>query len=149
MIKRVLILSFLILSNIGLAQKVRKFGAGVSIGVPTGISLNYFLNPKISIDALLSYDFDEYFNIRADFLMHKANLFTLDEYFIDIYYGAGLRMKDKKNQDFLFGPRAVAGIGHYWKSIPLEVFVEAAGVFSIFEETDFDFEAALITRWYF
>ncbi len=147
--KKFIILSFILVSNIGLAEKIRKFGAGVSLGVPTGISLNYFLNQSWSVDGMLSYDFDEFFNIRADLLRHKRNLFTIDEYFIDIYYGAGLRMKDKENQDFLFGPRAVVGIGHFWKSIPLEVFVEAAGVFSIIEETDFDFEAALIARWYF
>ncbi len=147
--KKFLILSLIFISSVGFSEKTRKFGVGVSLGVPTGISLNYFLDDTTSVDAMFSYDFEDFFNIRADFLKHKKNLFTIDEYFIDIYYGAGVRMKDKEDEVFLFGPRVVAGIGHYWKSIPLEIFIEAAGVFSILEKTDFDFESALIARWYF
>ncbi len=151
--KNLIITLCLFISLNSSAEFMRKFGLGVSIGVPTGISANYFLNPHTSIDALISYDFDDFYNLRVDYLKHKRNIFTIDDYFFDAYYGLGLRMKgDKENpkdEDFLFGPRAVAGVGHFWKSFPLEVFVEVAGVFSIWEETDFDFEAALITRWYF
>ncbi len=150
--KKFILSIFLFLSITSYAEHIRKFGLGIGVGVPTGISANYFLNPYTSIDAFLSYDFDGFYNIRMDYLKHKRNLFTIDDYFFDIYYGLGLRAKgdeDSKDEDFLFGPRGVIGVGHFWKSLPLEIFIEGAGVFSIWEETDFDVEAALIARWYF
>jgi len=110
------------------------FGVGIIVGEPTGLSAKLYLDNDTAIDgAVGSAVVTGGLQAHADYLFHPWILTDEDAFVLPAYLGPGLRLLAADNgrgqaKDFHIGLRACAGIMFDFKSIPLDVFVEVAGV---------------------
>lgn len=109
-------------------------GLGLIIGEPTGISGKLYLQDDQAIQAALGFTFvTGGFHAHADYVFHPWILEERDAFTLPAYVGPGVRVLQHKggrdaDDDFRIGPRAVAGLLFDFKEIPLDVFVEVAGI---------------------
>lgn len=139
----------------------QQFGLGVIIGSPTGISANYLLSDENSIAAALAFDDDDT-HLHIDYLWRFPNSLTAEKVNFGWYGGVGLKFRDhdhgdhksngdhhEHHDDGEFGPRAVAGLNHEFKKVPIEVFGEVSMVMYVIDETDMDLDFGIGGRYYF
>jgi hypothetical protein len=118
------------------AQAVEKgsLGVGLIIGEPTGISAKLYLDDDNAVQAAAGSAFvGGGLQVHADYLWHPWILEERDSFTLPAYVGPGARFiyyqQGRDGDDFsAVGARAVAGIVFDFKEIPLDVFVEVAGV---------------------
>jgi len=158
----------LVLLDIGSAQYSRagsarsepgNFGLGLILGDPTGLSLNYELGSKRSIDAALAWTLSgNRFRIHADHLWHIPNAIELKNANpLGYFYGVGGRIilsnkvNDKSNNSYsALGVRASNGLRYrFFNAVPIEVFLEVALNLNLVPATDVDADFALGARYYF
>lgn len=134
-------IAFVVAPNVARAQAVEKgvLGLGLILGEPTGISAKLYLSDDTAIDAAIGGAFvGGGLQVHADFLWHPWVLEQRDSFVLPAYVGAGMRLLDHDNGvdgDFHIGARGVAGLLFDFKDVPIDVFVEVAGVLDyIFED---------------
>ncbi|MDZ4084630.1 MAG: hypothetical protein U1E10_16935 [Bdellovibrionales bacterium] len=136
------------------------FGLGIVIGDPTGLSANYMLSAERSVDAAVAWSFGRYpgFEIHADYLWHRPNLFRIEQVSFDWHYGIGGRListdeRDASNRPVndrtYFGPRIPIGISTDFNKSTFELFSELALVMNLIPATNFDFDFGVGVRVYF
>ena len=146
------------------AQAVEKgsFGVGLVIGEPTGIAAKLYLDDDNAVQAAAGSAFvGGGLQVHADYLWHPWILEERDSFTLPAYLGPGARFiyyqEGRDDNGFVaIGARAVAGILFDFKEIPLDVFVEIAGVLEYqFGEAEEDkglglaINAGLGARYYF
>jgi hypothetical protein len=131
------------------------FGLGVIIGDPTGISGKDYLNKERAVDGALGWSSGG-FHLHGDYLIHKPNVFQIDRYPVNLYYGLGARFiswKDNRphheDDKSSFGPRAPVGLNLNFNDPAIEVFVELALVLEVIPSTDADVDFGIGGRFYF
>ncbi len=116
------------------AEEKGVFGAGLILGEPTGLSLKYYLNNDTAIDVALGGAFvGKGIQIHADYLWHPVLLEQKPSFVLPLYIGAGMRILDRNggggDEDHVrIGVRGVGGVLFEFTKIPIDVFVEVAGV---------------------
>jgi len=121
------------------AQAVEKgsVGAGIIIGEPTGVCAKMYLADDQAIQAALGLTFvSGGFQIHADYVFHPWILEEREAFTLPAYVGPGVRLMQHTagrdgDDDFRVGPRAVIGMLFDFKEIPLDVFVEIAGIVEV------------------
>jgi hypothetical protein len=109
-------------------------GAGIIIGEPTGVCAKLYLEDDRAFQAAIGATFvSGGFQAHIDYVLHPWILEEREAFILPAYVGAGLRMMQHAagrdgDSDFRIGPRAVAGLLFEFKEIPLDVFVEVAGI---------------------
>lgn len=110
-------------------------GVGIILGEPTGLSAKMFLGGRsdMAVDAAAgSAVVGGGLQAHADLLWHPWILTEEDKFVLPAYLGVGIRLLDadrgRTASDFHIGVRAVVGMAFDFKTIPLDVFVEIAGV---------------------
>lgn len=153
---RYLLLFLILILGSNLAN-AKQFGLGVILGSPTGISANYLLSDRNSIDAALAYDDDD-LHFHMDYLWRFPKSLRTQKAAFGWFAGVGLKFRDHDHDghhhhhdhdDEKFGPRAVAGVNHEFNNVPIEIFVEGAIVMYLIEETDIDLDFGIGARYYF
>ncbi len=127
-----------------------KFGLGVMVGAPTGISAKYWVSEDNAFDFGLAYSFVETHNalsIHADYLYHENRWFPKFDR-LDFYYGYGVRIRANSDQTSL-GLRGVAGLDLMLKQAPVDIFLEIAPVFKLVPSTALNLDCSLGARYYF
>jgi hypothetical protein len=113
------------------------FGIGLIIGEPTGISAKLYLSDDTAVaGAVGSAVVGGGLHAHADFLWHPWILTGTEaesKFIMPAYIGVGGRVLSHDrgrdgDDDFHFGGRGVIGIAFDFKTIPLDVFVELAGI---------------------
>lgn len=152
-------------ANTGTAQ-TQKFGLGIVIGEPTGLSGKLWLNRDRAIDFGLSFSFSDYVLIFSDYLFHypgalgRSSTFTTQ---LTPYVGIGgvLAYANERNyykdrhffgtrRDSLgLGLRVPLGIEWVPGRPPLGVFVELVPGISLIPSTSGIFEGGIGIRYYF
>ena len=143
------ILAFLIIfSGLSLSQN-KKLGAGIILGEPTGVSLNYWLTETTSLDAGLAWSFvdENAFQIQADYLIHNFSLIKVSEGKLPFYFGIGGRLKFAN--DVILGVRVPLGLAYIFAHQPIDVFIEIVPILDLLPQTDFTIGAAVGGRYYF
>lgn len=127
------------------------FGLGVVLFGPTGISANYYLSKKESIDAALAFDIGNSFNMHATYLKHYPRGLHLEDLTLDWYWGIGARLHTKaKDNETRAGARASLGLNHFLsKKVPIQLFGELSLILDVIEKTDVSFGVGLGARYYF
>jgi hypothetical protein len=118
------------------AQAVEKgsLGVGIVIGEPTGVCAKMYLEDDQAIQAALGFTFvSGGFHVHADYVFHPWILEEREAFTLPAYIGPGVRVMQHRagrdaDDDFRIGPRAVIGMLFDFKEIPLDVFVEVAGI---------------------
>jgi hypothetical protein len=109
-------------------------GAGIIIGEPTGVCAKLYLEDDQAVQAALGLAFvNGGFHVHADYVFHPWILEEREAFTLPAYIGPGVRAMQHwagrdGDSDFRIGPRAVAGLLFDFKEIPLDVFVEVAGI---------------------
>jgi hypothetical protein len=113
----------------------RKFGLGLELGEPTGLTGKYYLSPDRAIDfgvgEIYGY-FDRYgLHVYVDYLFHPATLGRGPSVTIPFYIGLGARVwafEDRGRQPIdhadAFGLRVPIGIAFELASTPLDFFIQ-------------------------
>ena len=108
-------------------------GVGLILGEPTGISAKLYLQDDQAIQAAVGFAFiGGGLHVHADYVFHPIILQSRDSFVLPVYVGPGVRVIDYANgRDDSFvalGVRAVGGLLFDFREIPLDAFVEVAGV---------------------
>jgi hypothetical protein len=126
-----------------------KFGLGVVLGEPTGISAKLWLGDTSAIDGVVAWSFtnNPSLTVHADYLFHFFDVFSLEEKRIPLYVGIGGTISIAPEPDF--GVRIPFGATYFFDSIPLDIFLEVAPIFLFLPATTFDFSGGIGVRYYF
>lgn len=113
------------------------FGLGVILGEPTGLSARLYLANDAALQASVGAAFvGRGVQATLDYVIHPWVLENHASFVLPAYVGLGARTiqyRDRGNADaevrtFAVGARAVAGLLFDFRALPLDAFVEAAGV---------------------
>jgi len=109
-------------------------GVGIILGEPTGITAKLYLEDDQAIQAAVGSAFiGGGLQIHADYVFHPYILQTRPSFVLPVYVGPGLRLIDytdgRDSSSFALGLRVVGGLLFDFKEVPLDAFIEVAGVF--------------------
>ena len=131
-------------------------GAGVVLGVPTGISLAYRVTSTRHFNAALAWSVThDSVHVHVDYLFEVMQIVDPNApmYQFPLYSGIGARVQIEPGVSQsvapLFGIRAPVGITFLPQVAPFEVFAEIAAVMSLYPDTRVTFDGAIGARYYF
>lgn len=110
------------------------FGIGLVIGEPTGITAKLYLRDDRAIDLAAGSAFvASGLQLHGDYLFHPWILQDRDSFVLPVYLGPGARVIDYSGgsgggSHLALGLRAVIGLLFDFKTVPLDAFIEVAGV---------------------
>ncbi len=128
----------------------RRFGAGLMIGEPLGVSLKYWLNDTMAIDGGIgeSFHHDNGLQLHSDVLWHAFDLLKVPEGRLPLYFGVGARLKFEDGDD-RFGIRVPVGLSYMLENDPVDIFLEVAPILDLSPSVHGDFNAAIGVRFWF
>jgi hypothetical protein len=125
-----------------------KFGAGVIIGEPTGLTVKYWVGAWTAVDAAVAWSFKNggALYLHADYLFHFVSPVPRSSGEFSAYAGGGafLAFRD----DFSFGIRVPVGMSYRFE-VPVEAFAEIAPGLLLVPETGFELGGGVGLRYYF
>ena len=133
-----------------------RFGLGLIVGEPTGMSFKYWFDRERAIDgaAAWSYSENDSLQLHADYLIHNYDVFDTRE--LPFYCGLGARLKFKEDDGRgrnehhdLFGIRIPLGVTYVFNEAPVDLFFEVVPVLDLAPDVDLDLNAAVGLRIYF
>lgn len=133
-------------------------GIGLILGEPTGISAKLYLQDDQAIQAAVGFAFiGGGLHVHADYVFHPYILQSRDSFVLPVYVGPGVRAinyaSGRDDSFFALGVRVVGGLLFDFREIPLDAFVEVAGVlefgFQDNEGVGVALNAAAGARYYF
>ncbi|MBI4656064.1 MAG: hypothetical protein HY746_04850 [Elusimicrobia bacterium] len=123
-----------------------RFGAGIVLGEPSGISGKYWLNKDNAINGAIGFGD---VSIHADYLWHNWKLFAQPKKgYLTAYYGPGLKLQDK-DKDTIFGIRAAAGASYEFEKHSVEIFMDLTPVLELSPDMDLDIDIGIGIRYWF
>jgi hypothetical protein len=152
---------FLFFSSLESADTISdRFGLGIIVGEPTGVSVKNWLTRRNAIDGALAWSFSGHTSVQlhADYLFHDYNLLRQEdlEGELPFYYGIGGLINingkngfDNKEDETRLGIRFPLGINYLFEKNPFDIFIEIVPVLDIVPETDFILNGAVGARFYF
>lgn len=140
----------------------KKFGIGVIIGEPTGLSGKLWVsnNNAISFGVgwyVKNYRFGKFdsdyeresrTHIHIDYLWHSFNAIGSNRQF-PLFYGIGVRINSGPQYPGTLAVRGVLGIEWLPQGTPLDVFIEVVPNLTLISSTEFGIDAALGARIFF
>jgi hypothetical protein len=145
----VLLLFVFLFSGTAFAQD-RGFGLGIIIGDPTGLSAKGWVGSDSAIAGAAAWSVGDKdsFQLHADYLYHRFDLFPVEIGKLPLYYGIGgrVRLEDPDNR---IGIRIPFGITYIFEKDPLDIFFEVVPLMDLAPETDFDLNAGIGIRYWF
>lgn len=109
-------------------------GVGIIVGEPVGICAKLYLRDDRAIQAAIGSAFiANGYQIHADYVFHPWILQDRDLFVMPVYLGPGLRFIDYSGgtnapSHVATGLRAVVGMLFDFKTVPLDAFLEVAGI---------------------
>lgn len=133
----------------------RRFGAGVIVGDPTGLTLKGYLTDRLALGAIASWSFvNDAFtaigDVTYDILDIPTPVSTITfPFYVGVGGKVGIRGKKDNQRKTIVGIRVPVGVAAQWTNIPVEVYVEAAPGIEVLPGTEFDFTGGIGARYYF
>lgn len=134
-------------------------GVGLILGEPTGICAKIYLQDDQAVQLAVGSAFlGGGLQLHGDYVFHPWILQDRDSFVLPVYFGPGVRAVQYNagrgaDSHFAIGVRGVIGMLFDFKDVPLDVFVEVAGVFEYDFKDSEGFEVALNAgagvRYYF
>ncbi len=127
----------------------RRFGAGIILGEPTGLSAKLWVGERAAVDAAVAWSFqgDGAFYLHASYLYHFFNLQPNLPEALSAYIGAGGKIVFRKDTEL--GLRVPVGLSYMFKEAPVEAFLEVAPGILLVPGTDADIGGGIGIRYYF
>lgn len=135
-------------------------GVGIILGEPTGISAKLYLQDDQAIQGAIGFAFvGGGIHVHGDYVFHPLILQNRDSFVLPLYVGPGVRLinyrdgRDGSNNYVAVGLRAVGGMLFDFKDVPLDAFLELAGIlqygFKDGKGFGLDLNVAAGARYYF
>ena len=147
-----IILSALLWSGAAGAQPPRggKFGLGILVGEPTGITGKVWFDQRHALDVGASWLFHgESFYLTVDYLFHSAPVARTASFELPLYIGVGGLLAAGRKHDAGVGVRVPLGLAFEFRSVPLELSLEVAPGVLLVPGTGFNIDGGLGLRYYF
>lgn len=108
-------------------------GVGIILGEPTGLTAKLYLKDDQAIQGAVGSAFvGGGFQATADYVFHPYILQSRPSFVLPVYVGPGVRLIDydigRDDSSVAIGARLVGGLLFDFKNVPLDAFVELAGV---------------------
>ena len=148
-----LVLIFIVLSlamNVS-AMERNRFGIGVILGEPTGITGKYMIDENNAIDAGVGWETsgDNELHIYGDYLFHLYDVIKVPKGKLPIYFGGGARWILREDDDNKIGVRIPVGLEYLFDGVSLGAFAEIVPVVNLTPDTEGDLEAGIGIRYFF
>ena len=149
--KLALILLVLSLAMNASAMERNRFGIGVILGEPTGITGKYMINDKNAIDVGVGWEIsgDNELHIYGDYLFHLYDVIEVPKGKLPIYFGGGARWIYREDNDNRLGVRIPVGLEYLFEDISLGAFVEIVPIVNLTPDTEGDLEGGIGIRYFF
>jgi|ERR1051326_2828663 hypothetical protein len=158
----VMIAGFLFLAAQATHAQERKFGLGVIIGEPTGLSAKLWTSESNAFDFGLGwsvggdrignykgdYDGGSRVHFHMDYLWHSFDAINSTERF-PLYYGIGGRINSGAGYDASLAVRGVIGIAWLPHETPIDLFLELVPSLQLTSSTGFAIDAGFGARYFF
>jgi hypothetical protein len=147
-----LIVTTLLVALSPAAAEEKRFGLGLIVGEPTGVSGKYLLGEENAIDLAVAWNLsgDNDFTLHADYLWNKSDLIQVGSEKMLFYFGVGVRMELRDNKSDKFGVRVPIGVSYRFVDPKfLELFGEVAPVVDLAPSTKMDLNVGIGARFYF
>ncbi len=137
--------------------KGKRFGAGLYLGEPTGITLKGYLSEQLAINGVAAWSFTtNSFMIIGDAVYNFLDIpVDTDVVNIPFYAGAGAviaingeRGRGRTNGTTA-GVRIPVGVSFQWTHYPVEAFIEIGPGMRLAPNTEFDLTGGVGARFYF
>ena len=140
------------------------FGVGIILGEPTGFTAKLYLKDDRAIQAAVGSAFiGGGLQLHGDYLFHPYVLQNRPSFVLPVYLGPGVRLIDytsgrtddsgASTSAFALGARGVVGLLFDFKDVPIDAFIEVAGVLEYEFRSDAGFalrlNAGAGVRYYF
>lgn len=135
--------------------KAKRFGAGIFLGEPTGVTFKGYLTKPLALDAYASWSFaDDAFVIISDVTYEFLDIpVDTDNFTLPFYAGAGAKIgfdrKGKNKGKTTGGIRVPLGVAMQFVKHPIEVFFEVAPGIELAPSTEADVTGGMGGRFYF
>jgi len=146
--KRIILAMFILLAFTIVSNAQGKYGLGIIVGEPTGISGKMKISSENAFDGAIGWSFNKYsaLQLHADYLY---NVVKIGPDF-PLYVGIGGRIKlSSGSDDSRLGARLPIGVVYQPASKPFDLFIETVPMINLTPKTDFDWNAAAGARYYF
>ena len=158
----VMILFYMLVTFEQSDAQVRKFGLGVIVGEPTGLSAKLWTTNTNALDFGLGWSlggsriagYNGYYNspdrihFHMDYLWHSFDAIRSSERF-PLYYGVGGRFTSGAGYDNSVAVRGVFGIAWLPHNTPLDVFLELVPSLQLVSSSAFGLDAGFGVRVFF
>lgn len=144
--------------NTAFAQKDDGFGVGVMVGEPSGFTFKKCLGRERALDGGIAWSLwpHESLNVYADYLFqYPFESEELTGYF-PLYVGLGVRYLERvdsdgreHDEDYGVGVRIPLGVSYMSAVMPLDIFVEVAGIYDFIPYSALNIHAVAGMRYYF
>lgn len=156
------IASILLLTAARAGSQERRFGLGIILGEPTGISAKLWTSGRTALDFGLGWSlggdriskYDGYYtgesrmHFHMDYLWHSFDAINSTERF-PIYYGVGGRINTGAGYESSAAVRGVLGILWLPRGTPIDVFLELVPALQLVPSTGFGIDAGIGVRYFF
>jgi hypothetical protein len=141
---------FIVMNMIALVGHAGGFGLGLLLFGPTSISVQNYFESNRSIDGAFGWDFNRNneLYLHSTYLLHRPNQFHIENYFFNLFYGAGAYIHNSRPSSN-FGARFVVGSAYNVKTIPIEAFAEISANLNLVPNTEVTMLVGLGGRYYF
>ena len=130
-----------------------RFGLGLAIGDPTGLTAKYMLNRKTGISTTVEWKTSGETEINASFdvLFHTYGVVEIRGAVSPVYVGAGLRLRhqDREGRDDEFAIRVPIGIECLFTKLPVGAFAELVPTLDVKPDTEIGIQLSVGIRYYF
>lgn len=133
------------------AMERNRFGIGVILGEPTGITGKIMIDDNNGLDAGIGWETsgDNLVHIYGDYLLHFYDLIDVPKGKLPLYFGGGARLVLRENKDDKLGLRIPVGVEYLFEGVSLGAFIEIVPILNLTPDTDFDLEAGTGIRYFF
>ncbi|MFW6368921.1 MAG: hypothetical protein ACOCZ9_04205 [Spirochaetota bacterium] len=134
---------------------IERFGIGVIVGEPTGISAKGWFADTAALDAAAAWNFSRgWFHFHGDYLQHFYDVFDVGRDRLPLYMGVGGYLNfgdgtETDGNDVNAGVRVPVGVSLLSSELPIELFAEIVPSLKLVDETDFDLFGGVGIRYRF
>lgn len=145
-----LIIFIILFSNFqNLPAQQTKFGIGIILGEPTGITSKYWINSNSAFVGGLSWSFkdNDALYMHLDYVNHDYTLIGVNRGKLAVYYGIGGKILLAKETNI--GVRIPVGLNYIFQGTPIDLFLELVPSLNLIPSTTFDIGGGVGVRYYF
>ncbi|HPA73771.1 MAG TPA: hypothetical protein PKY31_15985 [Spirochaetota bacterium] len=140
----------------GALSAANRFGAGIVLGDPSGLTGKLFISGSDAVDFGLGASAHDGFYLYADYLRHFAGVFPVGELALYLGAGGGFRNHDHDESDRhdhddenSLEVRVPIGVEYTVRQVPLGIFLELVPALELVPDVDFHLRGGLGARYFF